>query len=87
MEVSILQAKTEFSKLIHLLEDKREDSITVSRYGKPVAKIILYEEQPAARRIGVLQGMPYKSMTQEEFDRDNKEIAELFTGENDEYPA
>lgn len=36
MEVSVLQAKTDLSRLLHLLETKQEDSITISRYGRPV---------------------------------------------------
>ena len=80
MEVSILQAKTEFSKLIRLLESKQESSITVQRYGKPVAKIIAYEKPDVSKRIGILKGQPYVSMTQEEFDKDNEEIAKLLIG-------
>ena len=77
MEVNVIQAKTDFSKLIHLLEDKEEDVIVVSRYGKPVAKIIPYNEPAISARIGVLKGQPYVPMTQEEFDKDNDEIAKL----------
>ena len=77
MEVNVLQAKTDFSKLLHLLESKREESIIISRYGKPVAKIIPFTETPAAQRIGILKGEPYAPMTQEEFDRDNEKIANL----------
>lgn len=80
MEVSILQAKTDFSKLLRLLESKQEDSITVQRYGKPVAKIILYDKPDVSKRIGILKGQPYVPMTQEEFDRDNDEIANRLNG-------
>ena len=83
MEVSVLQAKTDFSKLLHLLEDKKEESIIVSRHGKPVAKIISFEAAPVSARIGVLKDYPYKSMTQEEFDANNEEIAKLLTGEDE----
>ena len=39
LQVNILEAKTEFSKLIRLLESKKEDYITIARNGKPVAKL------------------------------------------------
>ena len=38
MQVNILEAKTELSKLIRLIETGREDQIIIARYGKPVAK-------------------------------------------------
>ena len=44
MQVNILEAKTDFSKLIRLLETKKEDFITVARNGKPVVKITLINE-------------------------------------------
>lgn len=77
MQVNILQAKTNFSKLIRILESKREDTIVVSRYGKPVAKIILYDNAPVSKRIGVAKGK-FKSPV--DFDKDNAEIAGMLSG-------
>lgn len=77
MEVSVLQAKTDFSKLLHLLEDKKEESIIVTRHNKPVAKITSYETVPAPRRIGIYKDLGLKSLSLEEFDRDNEEIAAM----------
>ena len=56
MQVNILEAKTDFSKLIRLLETKKEDYITVARNGKPVVKITLINEVPVSRRIGIAKG-------------------------------
>ena len=81
MEVSILQAKTDFSKLIHMLESKEEESVIVHRYGKPVAKITAYEKPDASRRIGIFKDMGLKSLSLEEFDKDNEEIAALLYSE------
>ena len=75
MEVNVIQAKTDLSKLLHLLETKQEDAIIVSRYGKPIAKIISYEETTVSNRIGILKNQPYSAHTQEEFDKNNEEIA------------
>ncbi len=77
MQVNILEAKTEFSKLIRLLESNREESIVVARSGKPVAEIRKYQDKPVSKRIGVAKG---KIKIPEDFDRDNEEIAELLTG-------
>ena len=77
MQVNILEAKTDFSKLIRLLETKREDYITVARNGKPVAKITLINETPVSKRIGVGKG---KFAIKGNFDADNREIADMLTG-------
>ena len=77
MQVNILEAKTDFSKLIRLLETRKEDFITVARNGKPVAKITLINEIPVSRRIGVAKG---KFNIKGDFDADNNEIADMMTG-------
>ena len=77
MQVNILEAKTDFSKLIRMLETKREESITVARNGKPVAVITLYQEPPVSKRIGVGKG---KFTIHGDFDVDNQEIESLLTG-------
>ena len=77
MQVNILEAKTDFSKLIRLLESKREDSITIARNGKPVAKITLINDIPVSKRIGIAKG---KFNVYGDFDADNEDIAELITG-------
>ena len=77
MQVNILEAKNDFSKLIRLLETKKEDFITVSRNGKPVVKITLINEIPVSRRIGVAKG---RFTIKGDFDADNGEIADMLTG-------
>ena len=77
MQVNILEAKTDFSKLIRLLESKREDCITVARNGKPVAKITLVHETPVSKRIGVAKG---KFSVKGDFDESNREIADMLMG-------
>ena len=77
MQVNILEAKTDFSKLIRLLETRKEDYITIARNGKPVAKITLINEVPVSRRIGVAKG---KFTIKGDFDADNEMIAETLMG-------
>ena len=77
MQVNILEAKTEFSRLIRLLETKKEDFIIVARNGRPIVKITLINEAPVSNRIGIAKG---KFTVKGDFDADNNEIAELMTG-------
>ena len=77
MQVNVLEAKTDFSKLIRLLETKKEDYITVARNGKPVVKITLINEVPVSRRIGAAKG---KFTIKDDFDVDNDAIADMLTG-------
>ena len=77
MQVNILEAKTDFSKLIRLIETNREDEIRVARNGRPVVKITAIEKKPVSKRIGVAKG---KFTMPDDFDVDNEAIADLFLG-------
>ena len=77
MQVNILEAKTELSKLIRLIETGKEESIIIARYGKPVVKLTPYTDVPVSRRIGVAKG---KLQAPADLDAHNDEIAELFGG-------
>ena len=77
IQVNVLEAKTDFSKLIRLIETNREDEIIVARNGRPVVKITAIEKKPVSRRIGVAEG---KFTMPDDFDVDNEYIANLFTG-------
>ncbi len=79
MQVNVLEAKTDLSKLIRILESKKEDSITVARNGKPVVKMTLIDESPVSKRIGIARGR-YKAP--ENFDACNAEAAAYLLGEN-----
>ena len=74
MQVNVFEAKTNFSKLIRLVESRREESITVARNGKPVARIVPYESAPVSRRIGIAKG---KFEVPDDFDAGNEEIAAM----------
>lgn len=78
MQVNILEAKTNFSNLIKLIETGKEDLIIIARYGKPVAKMVLYNDSPVSKRIGVAKG---KLKSPKDIDEYNDEIAAMFGGE------
>ena len=77
VQVNILEAKTDLSRLIRLLESKREDSITIARNGKPVVKITLVNDTQVSNRIGVAKG---KFNMTGDFDADNEAIAGALSG-------
>ena len=77
MQVNILEAKTNLSNLVRLIEIGKEESIIIARYGKPVAKMVVYNKPPVSGRIGVAKG---KLRSPADLDRHNDEIAELFGG-------
>ena len=77
LQVNVLEAKTDLSKLIRLIESNREDEIRVARNGKPVVKITAIEKKPVSKRIGIAKG---KFTMPDDFDADNEYIAELFNG-------
>lgn len=76
LQVNILEAKTDFSKLIRMLESGRENAITVARNGRPVVKITLVDETPVSRRIGVAKG---KFRAPDDFDAAGEEAAAMLT--------
>ena len=79
MQVTVVEAKRDFSKLIRLLETGKEESITVSRSGKPIVKITLTEEIPVSKRIGIAKG---KFKAPADFDANNDEVYKMLTGES-----
>ena len=56
MQVDVLEAETDLSKLIRILESGREKAITVTRNGKPVVKITLVDQPDVSKRIGIAKG-------------------------------
>ena len=77
MQVNILEAKTNFSKLVRLIETKQEDRIIVSRHGRPVMKMVSVYDAPIESRIGIAKG---KLKSSADLDVGNDEIAAMFGG-------
>ena len=77
MQVNILEAKTNLSNLVKLVETGKEERIIIARYGKPVVKMVVYNDAPVLRRIGVAKG---KLKSPENLDQYNDEIVEIFGG-------
>lgn len=77
-QVNMLEAKTDLSKLVRMLETKQEDVIYLARNGTAVVQMTLIPERPASKRIGVAEG---KFKVPDEFDEWDKEVEEMFGGE------
>ena len=77
MQVNILEAKTNLSNLVKMIETGKEEQIIIARYGKPVVKMVVYNDVPVSKRIGVAKG---RLQSPEDLDQDNAEIAAMFGG-------
>ncbi len=77
IQVSVREAKTDLSKLIRLVESKREDEVQIARNGRPVVRIVLIQPIPASKRIGVAEG---KFIVPDDLDAGNAEIAASLLG-------
>lgn len=77
MQVNILEAKTNLSHLVKMLENGKEESVIISRYGMPIVKMVKYTDVPVSKRIGAAKG---KLISPVDLDQSNGEVAELFGG-------
>lgn len=77
-QVNMLEAKTDLSKLVKLLETKQEEVIYIARNGSAVAQMTLIPKKEPVRRIGVAEG---KFKVPDDFDAWDKEVEDMFGGE------
>lgn len=78
IQVNMLEAKTNLSKLVKMLETKQENVIYLARNGTPVVQMTLIPQKPAGKRIGAAEG---KFSVPDEFDLWDKEVEDMFGGE------
>ena len=77
LQVSVREAKADLSKLIRLVENKREDEVQIARNGRPIVKIVLIQPTPASKRIGIAEG---KFLVPDDLDAGSEEIAASLMG-------
>lgn len=77
-QVNMLEAKTDLSKLVRLLETGKEDVIYLARNGKAIVQMTLIPVQDTSKRIGIAEG---KFSVPDEFDDWDQEIEEMFGGD------
>ena len=56
-QFNMYEAKTNLSKISKLLEDKKEDMVLISRNGKPILKVTLFENDDRKQLFGCAKGM------------------------------
>ena len=74
-QMNVLEAKTNFSKIIKMLENHEEEEVIVARSGQPVVRISLVPQVDVSKRIGLFKG---KFVVPDDIDEMNDEIAEMF---------
>ena len=77
LQVSVREAKADLSKLIRLVENKREDEVQIARNGRPIVKIVLIQPIPASKRIGIAEG---KFLVPDDLDAGSEGIAASLMG-------
>lgn len=77
-QVNMLEAKTELSRLVNMLETKQEEVIYLARNGRAIVQMTLIPKKPASKRIGVAEG---KFRVPDEFDAWDAEVEEMFGGD------
>lgn len=55
-EINMLEAKTNLTRLIRMLETKQEDAIIICRHGKPCAKLEFFDNKAKRRIVGRFEG-------------------------------
>ena len=77
-QVNMLEAKSDLSKLVKLLESKQEEVVYLARNGSAVVQMTLIPEKPVNKRIGVSEG---KFNVSDDFDKWDTEVEDMFGGE------
>lgn len=77
-QYNMYEAKTNLSKISKLLEDKKEEYVIISRNGKPVLKVSLYEDNPRKKLFGCAKGMFKIPEDFDDIDIDNDFEGEIF---------
>ena len=74
-QVNMLEAKSDLSKLVKMLESHQEEVIYLARNGTPVAQMTLIPKKSAEKRIGVAEG---KFKIPEDFNAWDKDVEDMF---------
>lgn len=74
-KVNVLEAKTNLSKLISLLENEEEEEIIICKNNNPIATIKLIPKLDVSKRLGIAKG---NLIYPEEFTQMDDEIASMF---------
>ena len=73
--VNMLQAKSNLSKLVDLVESGQQREIVIARNGRPAARLVPLRDASAGQRLGVAKG---RFALPDSIDSNNAAVAELF---------
>jgi len=79
-QMNVLEAKTNFSKLLALLENKQEEEIIICKNNKPVAKLTAIPAFDINKVLGIAKG---KITIPDDFDDEDPVINAMFNGGDD----
>jgi len=74
--VNMLEAKTNLSKLVEVLESGTEEEIVIARNGRPAARLMPMGSGCASSIVGIAKGQFF--FDKGEFDAMDEEIATMF---------
>lgn len=57
--INVLEAKTHFSRLLESVAAGQE--VIIGKHGKPVAKLVPYQQKVPARKLGTLRGQCWEA--------------------------
>jgi prevent-host-death family protein len=77
MQINMLDAKTNLSRLVEAVESGREPEIVIARNGRPAARLVPCRTHDTGRRIGMAKS---KFVMPESIDSDEATIVALFSG-------
>ncbi len=75
MQVNMLEAKSNLSRLVDFIEQGKEGEIIIARNGRPAARLVAIPDVPLGRRLGVAKDL---FDVPDNIDAHNAEIACLF---------
>lgn len=76
--VNVLEAESQFSRLLEAIERGTEREIVIARDGRPVARLVPVDPCPVEMRIGTARG---QFEVPDDIDASNADIARLFHGD------
>ncbi|MBO5692266.1 MAG: hypothetical protein J6R96_10470 [Spirochaetaceae bacterium] len=80
-KMNVLEAKTNFSKLLAMLENREEDEIIICKNNKEIARITLIPQVDVSKRIGIAKGL---FTVPDDINEMDDEIAAMFEGDDND---
>ena len=80
-KMNVLEAKTNFSKLLAMLENREEDEIIICKNNKEIAKITLIPQVDVSKRIGIAKGL---LVYPDDINEMDDEIVAMFEGDDND---